>query len=111
MPMPIKPVLCVMALFSSQWAQANPFQKPAWASEGANRIQAQSQEQTARQLQLKAILWSPTRPLANINGVILETGDRIAGFQVGQITEHSVQLESQGQLKTLSLQAPGDNTK
>ena len=86
-----KPFLCAGLTLASLAVEANPFAKPAWADQGSGY--AQRQERAMDQLTLKAILWSSLRPLANINGQILEIGDSIAGFTVSRITENQVLLE------------------
>ncbi len=56
------------------------------------------------ELRLQGILFSPRRPSAILNGVLVHPNDRLLGVRVVEIRSTSVTLEFQNQRKTLSLE-------
>ncbi len=65
----------------------NPFTKPDFSQRSE---QAEVEEQTAvpqALLHLRAVLYSSTTPLVNINGRILAEGDEIDGFLLQEVIE------------------------
>jgi hypothetical protein len=54
-------------------------------------------------LELNGIAWSETGPFALINGRVMGPGERIAGFQVLEISPRTVELSGPGGSFTLTL--------
>lgn len=75
------------ATTSQRAIKHNPFAKPDFSQRSE---QAEVEEQTAvpqALLHLRAVLYSSTTPLVNINGRILAVGDEIDGFLLQEVIE------------------------
>lgn len=65
----------------------NPFTRPDF-SQRSQKVEEKEQAATPQALlHLRAVLYSSTTPLANINGRILAEGDEIDGFVLQEVTE------------------------
>jgi len=80
-----------------------------WPPRQKKRFTAIEQEKAADPLagvRLEGIIYSATRPLALINGSILETGEKIAGYRITAITHNMVSLRRGRITRNLKLPAP-----
>lgn len=85
-------VLPVIAATQERVIKHNPFDQPDF-SKSSN--QAAVEEQTAapqKLLQLRAVLYSSSAPLVNINGKILAVGEEIDGFLLQEVSEDGAVL-------------------
>jgi hypothetical protein len=78
---------------TTEWGR-DPFVQPAKSKQVVSRME---------RLTLSAISGSPANPLAVINGKILGIGESISGWQIKRISPRSVQLQRNGQNRTLSI--------
>ncbi|MBI3322796.1 MAG: hypothetical protein HYZ94_03850 [Candidatus Omnitrophica bacterium] len=82
--------------------------RPAAAAVAASRPRPagiQLLRTAQRDMDLNGIVrGGPGRPLALINGEVVEEGGRVRGAQLVRIGDDSVQLEENGQLRTLKLE-------
>jgi hypothetical protein len=57
-------------------------------------------------LSLDGVMWSPKKPMAMINGVLVAADDEIDGWLVIEIKRNEVVVEGRGEQKTLKVSAP-----
>lgn len=72
--------------------QHNPFIKPDLGGSGEQPDVQDKREEPQKILRLRAVLYSSTAPLVNINGKILTVGEHIEGFQIQEVGEDSAIL-------------------
>ncbi len=80
-----------------------------WPPRQEKRFTAIEREKAADPLagvRLEGIIHSATRPLALINGRILETGEKIAGYRITAITRNMVSLRRGRITRNLKLPEP-----
>ncbi len=85
-------VLSVVAAPQNRAIKHNPFDRPDFTKHRNSTVVEQQQAAPQRLLQLRAVLYSSTAPLVNINGKILAVGEEIDGFLLQEVSEDGAVL-------------------
>lgn len=80
-------VLSVVAAPQHRAIKHNPFDRPDFTKHRNYTVVEQQQAAPQKLLQLRAVLYSSTAPLVNINGKILAVGEEIDGFLLQEVSE------------------------
>lgn len=82
----VSPVV-VVAATPQRAIKHNPFTKPDFGKRSEATVAEEQQAAPQALLQLRAVLYSSTMPLVNINGRILALGEEIDGFLLQEVSE------------------------
>ncbi|MGI9295617.1 MAG: hypothetical protein ACR2PS_16680 [Pseudomonadales bacterium] len=80
-------VLPTAAATQQRTIKHNPFERPDFTTARNQTAIEEQQPEPQKLLQLRAVLYSSTTPLVNINGRILAVGEEIDGFLLQEVSE------------------------